>query len=111
MRISSLLAALGAAGLLLLAAEAATAANRHVDTVNKTGMAIKHFYASTTGTDECEEDILGRDVIEHGETFDINIDDGSGACRYDFKAVFENGQSLVRNNVNVCQISTFTYTR
>ncbi|MDR7035749.1 MULTISPECIES: hypothetical protein [Methylobacterium] len=108
MRISSLL---GAAGLLLLAGEAATAANRHVDIVNRTGMAMKHFYASTTGTNEWEEDILGRDVIDDGETFDINIDDGSGACRYDFKAVFENGASLVRNNVNVCQISTFTYTR
>lgn len=96
---------------LLLLAGAAQAANRHVDIVNKTGMTIKHFYASTTGTDDWEEDILGRDVIEDGDTFDINVDDGSGACRYDFKAVFENGASLVRNNINVCQISTFTYTR
>ena len=79
--------------------------------LNKTGMAMKHFYASTTGTDDWEEDILGRDVIESGDTFDINIDDGSGACRYDFKAVFENGQSLVRKNINVCEISSFTYNR
>ena len=96
---------------LLLLAGAAQGANRHVDIVNKTGMTIKHFYASTTGTDDWEEDILGRDVIEDGDTFDINVDDGSGACRYDFKAVFENGASLVRNNINVCQISTFTYPR
>lgn len=100
-----------ACAALLLLAGSAQAANRHVDIVNKTGMAMKHFYASTTGTDDWEEDILGRDVIESGDTFDINIDDGSGACRYDFKAVFENGQSLVRKNVNVCEISSFTYNR
>ena len=98
------------AALLMLAATA-QAANRHVDIVNKTGMTMKHFYASTTGTDDWEEDILGRDVIEDGDTFDINVDDGSGACRYDFKAVFENGTSLVRKNINVCQVGSFTYNR
>lgn len=97
------------AALLLLAGSAAQAANRHVDIVNKTGMTMKHFYASSTGTDDWEEDILGRDVIEDGETFDINIDDGTGACRFDFKAVFDNGKSLVRKSINVCEISTFTY--
>jgi hypothetical protein len=101
------IAAACAAALLL--AGTAQAANRHVDIVNRTGMTIKHFYASSTGTDDWEEDILGRDVIEDGETFDINIDDGTGACRFDFKAVFDNGKALVRKNVNVCEIGTFTY--
>ncbi|MFD0936572.1 hypothetical protein ACFQ12_15495 [Methylobacterium trifolii] len=109
--ISRLSGAACAALLLAATASGAAAANRHVDIVNKTGMDIKHFYASTTGTDDWEEDILGRDVISDGETFDINLDDGTGKCKYDFKAVFENGQSLVRNNINVCQISTFTYNR
>lgn len=98
-----------ACAALLLLAGGAQAANRHVDIVNKTGMAMKHFYASSTGSNDWEEDILGRDMIGDGETFDINIDDGTGACRFDFKAVFENGASLVRKNINVCEISTFTY--
>ena len=85
------------------------AANRRVDIVNKTGMDMKHFYASTSGNDDWEEDILGQDLLSDGETFDVNIDDGTGKCLYDFKAVFENGTSLVRNKINVCEISTFTY--
>jgi hypothetical protein len=93
----------------LLGTTAAQAANRHVDIVNKTGQTLTHFYASAVGVDNWEEDILGRDTIDQGETFDINIDDGSGACRYDFKAVFENGTELVKNNINVCSISSFTY--
>jgi hypothetical protein len=104
----------GAAALfsmLLAAGSTAQAANRHVDIVNKTGKTLTHFYASGTGTSDWEDDILGRDTIDDGDTFDINIDDGSGACRYDFKAVFEGGGELIKNNINVCQISTFTYSR
>ena len=56
------------AGLLALAFGAMTgaagAANRHVDIINKTGMTLTHFYASNTGSNDWEEDILGRDVIE-----------------------------------------------
>ena len=40
----------------------------------------------------------------------INIDDGSGACLYDFKAVFEDGEELVRNGIDVCTTTTYTYT-
>ncbi len=89
----------------------ANAANRKVDIVNKTGMPMTHFYASNTGTNSWEEDILGQDVLDNGETFEANIDDGTGACRFDFKAVFSDGESLVRRGINVCQIGTFTYTK
>jgi hypothetical protein len=41
----------------------------------------------------------------------ININDGTGACKFDFKAVFEDGKSLEKGNVDVCSISSFTYTR
>lgn len=98
-----------ACAALMLLASSASAANRKVDIVNKTGSAIKNFYASSTGSDDWEEDILGRDVVEVGETFEIDINDGTGACRFDFKAIFDNGKSSIRRNVNVCEISSFTY--
>ena len=90
---------------------AANAANRHVDIVNDTGMTMAEFYASATGTDDWEEDILGSDTLANGEVFDVDIDDGSGACKFDFKAVFTDGSSHVRRSVDVCSISTFTYRR
>ncbi len=89
----------------------AAAADHRVDIINKTGMSLKHFYASVTSTDSWEEDILGRDVLDDGETFEADINDGSGKCKYDFKAVFENGQSLVQKNIDVCTVTTYTYTR
>ncbi|WP_019994382.1 hypothetical protein [Aureimonas ureilytica] len=89
----------------------ARAADRRVDIENQTGETLTHFYASVTSTDDWEEDILGADMIEDGETFNIDIDDGSGSCRYDFKAVFEDGDVLMKRNINVCKIATYTYSR
>ena len=89
----------------------AAASDHHVTIVNKTGMALKHFYASVTSTDDWEEDVLGKEILEDGETFDVDIDDGSGKCMYDFKGVFENGQFLVQKNIDVCTVHTYTYTR
>lgn len=95
----------------LLAGQAGNthAADRNVDIINKTGRSLTHFYASRVGANDWEEDILGKDTLENGETFSINIDDSTGACRFDFRAVFQGGGELVKNNINVCEISTFTY--
>jgi hypothetical protein len=107
-----IVATLIAAGFLAASAfTAASAANRKVDIVNDTGLTMSEFYASNTGADDWEEDILGSDTLDVGDTFEIDIDDGTGACKFDFKAVFTNGTSLVQRAINVCSISTFTYHR
>lgn len=89
----------------------ATAANRNVDIVNSTGKTMTEFYASNSGTDDWEEDILEADTLADGEVFEVDIDDGTGACKFDFKAVFTDGTSHVRRGVDVCSISQFTYRR
>lgn len=85
------------------------ALNRHVTIVNNTGFTMVKFYGSNTGSDNWEEDILGNDVLPSGSSVDINFNDESGYCKFDFKAVFEDGDELVRQNVNVCEVATFTY--
>ena len=94
---------------LLLMAGAAHAADRHVEIVNKTGSTMTNFYASNVGAKTWEEDILGKDTLDDGDSVTININDGTGACKFDFKAVFENGASLEKQNIDVCRNSTFTY--
>lgn len=85
--------------------------DRHVTIKNRTGWTMLRFYASDSRRDDWEEDILGSDVLESGQDVRINIDDGSGACIYDFKAEFTNGQELTRSRINVCEVSEYTYTR
>ena len=85
--------------------------NRRVRIHNQTGWVMTHFYASDSRVDDWEEDMLGRDVLAAGSSITMNIDDGSGACLYDFKARFTNGQELTRMRINVCQIADYYYTR
>ena len=85
--------------------------NRRVRIHNNTGWTMLRFYASDSRVDDWEEDMLGSGTLAAGNSIMMNIDDGSGACVYDFKAEFTNGQTLTRFNVNVCQIADYYYTR
>lgn len=87
----------------------ASALDRRVKIVNQTGYTIVEFYASNTGTDDWQEDILGPDVLPTGSSVMINIDDGTGYCKYDLLAIFEDGDEVVQPDVNVCEVATFTY--
>ena len=101
---------LAAVALVGLAAAPAGAQDRHVQIINETRHTIVEFYASNIGRNTWEEDILGDDVLPVGQSININIDDGTDACLYDFKAVFDDGDELVRNRIDVCSIGTYRYT-
>jgi hypothetical protein len=99
-----------AAGLSALVAGPAMAEDRRVKIINETDHTIVQFYASNVGQNDWEEDILGSDMLRPGQAVTVNIDDGSGYCKYDFKAVFSDGDVLIRHNIDVCQVSVYRYT-
>lgn len=80
--------------------------NKHVVIVNNSGKTVREFYGSNAGTSSWQEDILGTDMLEPGESVDINFEDGSGYCTFDFKAVFSDGSSAVESGFDVCAVST-----
>lgn len=103
-------AGLGACALALALLPSATLAqNRVVEIVNETGYTIVEFYASNVDRSTWEEDILGMDVLSSGYSVAIDIDDGSGQCLFDFRAVFEDGEEVIDEAVNVCEVAVFTY--
>jgi hypothetical protein len=93
-----------------LGISSANALDRKVNILNKTSSDIVEFYASSVGVNNWEEDILGADILEAGASVVINIDDGTGYCKYDFKAVFDDGEEVIEGDVNVCEISSFSFT-
>ncbi len=102
-------------GALSVGAETAAAQSRdrydrRVVIINDSSETLTHFYASNVGTNDWQEDILGQGVIAPGEQATINIDDGTGYCRYDFRAIFNNEREVIRPRVNVCEVATYTYT-
>ena len=75
---------------------------------NGTGNVVNSFYASNIKRTSWEEDILGKGVLQPGQRVTVNIDDGSGACLFDFRAVLANGRKVEARRVDVCQVSSWT---
>ncbi len=87
----------------------ASAFDRRVVVINNTSTAIQEFYASNTGENDWQEDILGEDMLQPGAEMTVNIDDGSGYCKYDFRAVFEDATEATKAGVNVCEVGQFSF--
>jgi hypothetical protein len=94
--------------LSLLAPESASAQDRRVRIINASNVVLNNFYASNTQRKNWEEDILGNSVLRPGQSAMININDGSGACMFDFRAVMADGRKVESYGMNVCQISSWT---
>ncbi|MHA6728936.1 hypothetical protein [Devosia sp. A369] len=88
----------------------ALALDRRVQINNKSSYDIVEFYASNTDSKSWEEDILGRNILPAGNSVVINIDDGTGYCKYDFLAVFADGDEVTSSDNNVCELSQFNFT-
>ncbi len=93
------------AALAALLAAPAFAANRVVTFSNNTDFIADAIYGSNVGEGSWQEDILDADVLGSGESIDINFDDGSGYCKFDFKITFTDGDEVVMEDVNVCEVS------
>jgi len=89
-------------------ATASTPQDRRVVIINGTGNVVNSFYASNIKRTSWEEDILGKGVLQPGQRVTVNIDDGSGACLFDFRAVLANGRKVEARRVDVCQVSSWT---
>ncbi|MBS1181475.1 MAG: hypothetical protein H6Q99_1355 [Proteobacteria bacterium] len=86
-----------------------SAFDRRVIVVNNTSTAIQEFYASNTGANDWQEDILGESTLPAGNEMTVNVDDGSGYCKYDFRAVFEDSTEATKAGVNVCEVGRFSF--
>jgi hypothetical protein len=84
--------------------------DRRVRIINETTHTMMRFYASNIGRSDWEEDILGQSTLAPGNSVVINIDDGSGYCLYDFKGVFDDGEEVIKNRIDVCKLDSFRFT-
>jgi hypothetical protein len=108
---NKLLIGLAFTAVATLGMTAAQAQDRRVNIINETSYVIVEFYASNVGERDWEEDILGADILEPGASVMVNVDDGTGYCKYDFMAVFDDGDEVIKEDVNVCEISSFRFTQ
>jgi hypothetical protein len=93
-------------GSILCALQTATgppaaALDRWIEFTNNTRMVIAEIYVSRVGTQLWDVDLLSSDLLAPAASALVKIDDGGG-CRFDLKAVFDDGTTQVLRNVNVC---------
>lgn len=107
---AAMVVAVAALSVMMAVPAFAENADRRVKIINETSTPVYHFYGSNIGTNNWEEDILGRDVLMPGDSVVVNFDDGSGYCKFDFKVVFKDKTEIVRRNIDVCKLEVYRLT-
>ena len=81
--------------------------DRHVDIVNETGRVIYGFYSTNKSVTHWGRDLLGQNVIQPGQGTRVNLDDRTGYCVFDLRAVLDNGRVIERYRVDVCTVGAW----
>lgn len=113
MKLKSRLAAAVTALCLLtsLTSSAQSSEDRHVKITNRASSPIRYLYASNVDRQTWEEDLLGPfNILLPDHYIVANIDDGSGHCLYDLRAVLYDGREAVTPRFNVCTQAAWTVT-
>ncbi|MFA7428532.1 MAG: hypothetical protein WCZ23_00070 [Rhodospirillaceae bacterium] len=95
-------------GASMLWATSAVAGNQDFSLTNKTGYQIDRIYVSPSNSTSWDEDVMGRDALANGEAVDISFDNSENTCKWDLKAVYNDGEEAVWEGFNLCEISKIT---
>lgn len=95
---------------VLMSATASLAWDQHVTIHNDSSYDIINFYASNTGTDSWGRDRLGTQILPAGYEITLDITDNSGACHFDFRSVFEDGDEVTKMDQDVCYLTDYYIT-
>jgi hypothetical protein len=91
---------------LCLATTAAYAGKQDFNLVNNTGYQVDKVYVSSVGAKSWEEDILGRDTLNDGESVAISFEKGERGCKYDLKVIYQDADEAEWHDIDLCEIST-----
>lgn len=109
MKTSVMAAAISIFTLVASGTAFAADAKQDFDLVNKTGYEIKHVYVSPSKSDDWEEDVLGKDTLDDGETWAIKFHRSNKTCMWDLKVVYEeDSSSAVWSDIDLCKVEKVT---
>lgn len=92
----------------LLLATPALASDETLHVTNKTGYTINEIYIAPASTTNWEEDIMGEDALITDTSVEIDFSKSEDTCKWDLKAVYDDGTSAVWYNIDLCKISSIT---
>src|SRR2546425_4427500 len=88
---------------------AALADKRDFNLNNNSDYVISHAYVSSSTDPDWGDDILGKDVLNPGEVWQVGFDRGDDStCVWDVKVVTQEGFELKMPQINLCSVSDVT---
>ena len=105
---TSMLMAAAAVAAASFATTALADEHKKVQIINDTHHVLVTFHAYRIGS-EWLEDYLGENTLAAGKSvvLDFGPDDN---CLYDFTGIFDDGNKIEKDRINVCKIHTFRFT-
>jgi hypothetical protein len=76
---------------------------------NQSSGAVNELYVSALDSNSWEEDILGQDVLDAGQTATITITGANGQCSWDVRLVYDDGSVTDERNIDLCNLANDTY--
>lgn len=99
------LAVMAGAANLALAAEA----KQDFTLVNKTGYEIEKVFVSPGKSGDWEEDVLGKDTLDDGESVNIHFKRSAKTCTWDLKVVYSvDSSKAIWYDIDLCSVSKIT---
>lgn len=92
-----------------VAASAATDERPHanvIEFVNDTPQKVMFIYAHMENVTDWEDDLLGEDVLEPGQSFKVDLDLGPGRCEYEIMVHLADKQRLHYWPFDACKQTT-----
>ena len=102
---TNLLRAIAAAALILAASPAVMAGDQDFTLVNHTGVEIHKFYTSPHSSDDWQEDVLGKDTLEDGDTLDVEFPNREKATHWDIRVEDSKGNAITFTDINLKETS------
>ena len=94
--------------LFAVMASPALASDEVLHLNNRTGYTISEVYIAPTSTDNWEEDIMGGDTLATNSSVNVDFSRSEDTCKWDLRAVYDDGTVAIWKNIDLCKISTIT---
>jgi hypothetical protein len=95
----------------LFAGVAISSENQQFVLENNSANDIDELHITPSESETWGEDILGVDILMHGESATITIADGHDSCSYDMRFVLHDGSTVELENLDVCETHTVEFNR
>ena len=104
-------AAPGGVGAQPAPAAAPPASGLHVVKLTNSGKTgITAVYVAPAGSPDLSDDLLGKQTADAGKTVTLRVRDPKAACSFDLQFLMNNGDTVTKKAVNLCETAAYAFT-